>query len=61
MILYEPTVTFINSRLLDLYEELLDAENVFDKLPQLDVFTYNAMLITFGCTYETHKLFIEGK
>ncbi|KAL4572256.1 hypothetical protein LXL04_019026 [Taraxacum kok-saghyz] len=51
--LYEPTTTFIHNRLLDVYAKsgkLLDAQNLFDKLPQRDVFTYNAMLKAYSTT-----------
>ncbi|KAM0008524.1 putative tetratricopeptide-like helical domain superfamily, DYW domain-containing protein [Helianthus debilis subsp. tardiflorus] len=49
--LYEPTTTFIRNRLLDVYAnsgKLLDARNLFDKMPQRDTFTYNAMLKAYS-------------
>nr|XP_043612370.1 pentatricopeptide repeat-containing protein At3g62890-like [Erigeron canadensis] len=51
--LYEPTTTFIHNRLLDLYAmsgKLMDAQNLFDKMPQRDIFTYNAMLKAYSKT-----------
>ncbi|KAK1415995.1 hypothetical protein QVD17_31783 [Tagetes erecta] len=49
--LYEPTTTFIHNRLIDVYAnsgQLLDAHNLFDKMPQRDIFTYNAMLKAYS-------------
>ncbi|MFS7894570.1 putative tetratricopeptide-like helical domain superfamily, DYW domain-containing protein [Helianthus anomalus] len=49
--LYEPTTTFIHNRLLDVYAnsgKLLDARNLFDKMPQRDTITYNAMLKAYS-------------
>ncbi|KAI3801977.1 hypothetical protein L1987_30097 [Smallanthus sonchifolius] len=51
--LYEPTTTFIHNRLLDVYAnsgKLSDARNLFDKMPQRDIFTYNAMLKAYSKT-----------
>lgn len=51
--LYEPNTTFIHNRLLDVYAKsghLLDAQNLFDKMPQRDIFTYNAMLKAYSKT-----------
>ncbi|KAL7590434.1 hypothetical protein Lser_V15G39202 [Lactuca serriola] len=63
--LYEPNTTFIHNRLLDVYAKsgkLLDAQNLFDKLPQRDIFTYNAMLKAYsktGSVDELQRLFID--
>ncbi|KAK9055029.1 hypothetical protein SSX86_026108 [Deinandra increscens subsp. villosa] len=51
--LYEPTTTFIHNRLLHVYAnsgKLSDAQNLFDKMPQRDIFTYNAMLKAYSKT-----------
>ncbi|XP_024960497.1 pentatricopeptide repeat-containing protein At3g62890-like isoform X1 [Cynara cardunculus var. scolymus] len=51
--LYEPTTTFIHNRLLHVYAnscKLLEAQNLFDKLPQRDIYTYNAMLKAYSKT-----------
>ncbi|KAL8237084.1 hypothetical protein R6Q59_018165 [Mikania micrantha] len=61
--LYEPPTTFIHNRLLHVYAnsgKLLDAQNLFDKMPQRDIFTYNAMLKVYskmGCVDDLHRLF----
>ncbi|KAI7739458.1 hypothetical protein M8C21_012339 [Ambrosia artemisiifolia] len=49
--LFEPTTTFIHNRLLHVYAnsgKLSDARNLFDKMPQRDIFTYNAMLKAYS-------------
>ncbi|KAI3771449.1 hypothetical protein L6452_02613 [Arctium lappa] len=60
--LYEPATTFIHNRLLHVYANsgmLLDAQNLFDKLPQRDIYTYNAMLKAYsktGSVDDLHRL-----
>ncbi|KAL6984754.1 hypothetical protein U1Q18_018136, partial [Sarracenia purpurea var. burkii] len=48
---YQPTNTFLHNRLLHLYAKsgfLSDAQNLFEKMPQRDVFSYNAMLSVYS-------------
>ncbi|XP_071723591.1 pentatricopeptide repeat-containing protein At2g22070-like [Rutidosis leptorrhynchoides] len=57
--LYEPTTTFIHNRLLDVYAKsgkLLDARNLFDKMPQRDTISYNAMLKALSKTGSADEL-----
>ncbi|XAR53372.1 hypothetical protein NMG60_11021908 [Bertholletia excelsa] len=49
--LYQPTTPFLHNRLLHLYAKsglLSDARNMFDKMPQRDIFSYNAMLSAYS-------------
>ncbi|KAA8523154.1 hypothetical protein F0562_009577 [Nyssa sinensis] len=49
--LYQPANTFLPNRLLHLFTksgQLLDAQNLFDKMPYRDIFSYNAMLSAYS-------------
>ncbi|XP_059638193.1 pentatricopeptide repeat-containing protein At2g22070-like [Cornus florida] len=49
--LYQPNNTFLHNRLLQLYSKsgrLSDAQNLFEKMSQRDIFSYNAMLSVYS-------------
>ncbi|XP_057958589.1 pentatricopeptide repeat-containing protein At2g22070-like [Malania oleifera] len=48
---FQPTNTFLHNRLLHLYAksgELSHAQNLFDKMPKRDIFSWNAMLSAYS-------------